>query len=329
MEYINPTPKRTSINYGINSIAIDPISIATCGTAHLTSTISPKYNNNIVNTGMGQTIDKLFAGTPTAHYDMHHSGTYNIVFDTLDCTLPIHINVAPKLNCIINIIANAATGNIIRHIYANISNHAVAQLNIVSLTAGYNILSVHTSIQDNATLTCNMIDLTNGSTIIRYYSDIHGNSATSNINSAYIGYNHAKIDLNYIVDVHGKQCNTNIAVQGVLDNNANKHLKGTINFVTGCTDSKGAETEDCLLLNDNAHSISLPMILCSEESVDGKHATSVGKIEPNTLFYLQSRGLTRKQATNLIAHTKLNTIISNIADADLVDKIYNHINKVI
>ena len=41
--------------------------------------------------------------------------------------------------------------------------------------------------------------------------------------------------------------------------------------------AKGTENEACMLLSDKAKSLALPMLLCTEEDVDGEHSTSSGK----------------------------------------------------
>ena len=81
------------------------------------------------------------------------------------------------------------------------------------------------------------------------------------------------------------------------------------------------------MLDDTCHSIALPMILCGEESVDGKHATSVGKIDDKIMFYLNSRGLTPAQATTLVVKAHFNNILSHVSDKKIVSTITNLINK--
>ena len=51
-----------------------------------------------------------------------------------------------------------------------------------------------------------------------------------------------------------------------------------------------SENEYCMLLSDNAKSISLPMLLCGEEDVEGNHGVASGKVNRDELLYIMSRG---------------------------------------
>jgi len=100
--------------------------------------------------------------------------------------------------------------------------------------------------------------------------------------------------------VFGKKSEASIQTVGALLAEARKHFKGTINFEKGCKKSSGSEDELCLLLSRNAKSKALPMLLCTEEDVDGKHASSVGKVSEKELFYIMSRGFSRQDAIKLV-----------------------------
>ena len=45
----------------------------------------------------------------------------------------------------------------------------------------------------------------------------------------------------------------------------------------GCKKATGNENENCMLLSNTARSLALPMLLCSEEEVEGNHSCSARK----------------------------------------------------
>ena len=49
-------------------------------------------------------------------------------------------------------------------------------------------------------------------------------------------------------------------------------------------------------LSDKAKSLALPMLLCSEEDVEGNHSASSGKADNKEIFYIMSRGFDKKSA---------------------------------
>ena len=54
------------------------------------------------------------------------------------------------------------------------------------------------------------------------------------------------------------------------------------------------------------------MILCSEEDVAGSHGATIGRLDEDVLFYLQSRGMDRESVYEMMAQAKLNAVIERI-----------------
>ena len=133
--------------------------------------------------------------------------------------------------------------------------------------------------------------------------------------------------MNYIGELRGKKSNIDIDVQGALKDKAKKHFKGTIDFKKGCKKAKGNENEACMLLSDTARSLALPMLLCSEEDVEGNHSSSAGKIGEKELFYIMSRGFELKDAMKLMVRARFNKILQNIKDEELKEEILEEIDK--
>ena len=189
-----------------------------------------------------------------------------------------------------------------------------------------NFLTLQNRLDENSSLNYTIIDLGSKLSITNFYSNIMGNSAKSNVNGIYIARKEQLLDLNYIAELYGKNTNVNIDFQGALLDNAKKHFKGTIDFKKGAIKSTGSENEACMLLSNSAKSLSLPMLLCSEEDVDGAHSSSAGKIDEKELFYIMTRGFSRKDAQKLLVKAKFNNILKGISNVNIKDEIIDVIN---
>ena len=190
-----------------------------------------------------------------------------------------------------------------------------------------NFLAIENEIEDNGKINFYIVDFGGKNTITNYYSNIKGKEADSRLNTLYIGKDEQLIDLNYIGEIYGEKSNVNIEVQGALKDVARKHFKGTIDFKRGCKKATGNENENCILLSDKAKSLALPMLLCSEEDVDGNHSTSSGKVAEKELFYIMSRGFKQKEALKLLVRAKFNKILEEIKNEDLTNEILDQIDK--
>ena len=78
----------------------------------------------------------------------------------------------------------------------------------------------------------------------------------------------------------------------------------------------------------NAKSISLPMLLCHEDDVNGEHGVSSGKIDTKKLFYIMTKGISYEDARKLIIKANFNNIINEIPDEKLEQEVIEKIEKI-
>ncbi len=205
-----------------------------------------------------------------------------------------------------------------------------SELNIVLInlmnTKSNNFLAIENDFEENAKINYTIIDFGGKNSITNYYSNLKGDNCDNQLNTIYLGKENQLFDLNYIGELRGKKSNIDIEVQGALKDIAKKHFKGTIDFKKGCKKATGNENEACMLLSDTAKSIALPMLLCSEEEVEGNHSSSAGKIGEKELFYIMSRGFELKEAMKLMVRARFNKILENIKNEELKDEILKEID---
>ena len=194
-------------------------------------------------------------------------------------------------------------------------------------TNSNNFMTIDNLLAENSNVNYTIIDFGGKNSISNYYSNMQGDSSKSNLNAIYLGKENQLFDINYIAEIFGKKADVNIEVQGALKDNSKKHFKGTIDFKNGAKKAKGNENEFCILLSENAKSISLPMLLCTEDDVEGTHSTASGKVDQKELFYIMSRGFSYKEAIKLIVRAKFNQIITSINNKDLEDEILLEIDR--
>ena len=72
-----------------------------------------------------------------------------------------------------------------------------------------------------------------------------------------------------------------------------------------------------LLLSDQAESNSLPGLEILADQVRCSHGATTGEIEPDELFYLNSRGIPKKDALRLITYGFLNEILDRLPEAQM------------
>ncbi|MBS1403691.1 MAG: SufD family Fe-S cluster assembly protein [Oscillospiraceae bacterium] len=154
-------------------------------------------------------------------------------------------------------------------------------------------------------------------------TELEGDSSSINVEVAYLGKNSQTIDYNIAVNHWGKDTHSEINAAGALMDSAKKVFRGTIDFKTGSSDSKGSENETVIMLGDDVVNKTVPLILCSEENVEGSHGATIGELDDDTLFYFESRGIGREEAERIMAYAALKRLIRLSDDKEFAEQVQN------
>lgn len=136
-----------------------------------------------------------------------------------------------------------------------------------------------------------------------------------------------KLDMNYVASHTAKKTHCDINASGVLRDKAFKLFRGTIDFRRGSAGSKGNEKEDVLLMSDGVVNQTIPLILCEEEDVEGNHGATIGKLDEDLLFYLESRGIGQDEVYEMLARAKIDAVCRRIPDARTVEEIQDYLGR--
>lgn len=192
------------------------------------------------------------------------------------------------------------------------------------------VLIEEISKKDNETLNLTLNIEPNSSLIYNRFM-IH-NAATNNItikqdknsnttfNYSFIANDKVKLNINS--ELNGDNNETEIKVKAVTENNGSAHITGTADVKPNIKDNNLIESIKILLLN-NEESVCVPNLLVSSNEVEVNHAATISSIDPNYLFYLNSKGLSNESATKLI---KNGYLLSNL---DINEKIKEQIEELI
>ncbi len=191
----------------------------------------------------------------------------------------------------------------------------------------YNFMAFENECLDNSYVTNNVIDLGGRVRVYNSLTSLVGVSSRHDLNHIYIGKDEEIIDINYYLKNIGSESISKMNVQGAIDDKCHKTFRGTIDFINGCTNSCGDENENCVLLSDTCRSRSLPQMLCEEENVMGSHGVSSGKVSLDKLFYLMSRGLSKKDAERLIVLANFSSILNAIPQDNIREMILDRIEE--
>ncbi len=104
----------------------------------------------------------------------------------------------------------------------------------------------------------------------------------------------------------------NIFLRATVADAAKAHISGNIIVQKSAIDTNSFLTENILLLSESATAEAIPDLEILNNDVHCSHAATVGQIDEEQLFYLQSRGISKEQARIMIADGFLSSVTDKI-----------------
>lgn len=156
-----------------------------------------------------------------------------------------------------------------------------------------------------------------GSQIIDNTTNLNGDRSTSALKSVVVGTGDQKINLTSKIVQYGKETDGYILKHGVMKENASSVFNGIGYIKRGGTKSIANQESRVLMLSENARGDANPILLIDEDDVEAGHAASVGRVDPEQLYYLMSRGISRAEAERLVIHGFLDPVVRELPIDDV------------
>ncbi|WP_298644623.1 Fe-S cluster assembly protein SufD [uncultured Cardiobacterium sp.] len=154
--------------------------------------------------------------------------------------------------------------------------------------------------------------------------DIHSELRGEESHFAFGGIQHLRgnqiADYHLNVRHHTENSESHQIVRGALDDNAQGYFDGMIYVAHGAQKTDARQNSRYILLHDNARSQSVPRLEIYADDVQCAHGSTTGRLDPDALFYLQSRGISPENARKMLILSFLHeaVVIEHPAIADAV-----------
>ncbi|WP_413378604.1 Fe-S cluster assembly protein SufD [Alkalihalobacillus sp. 1P02AB] len=154
--------------------------------------------------------------------------------------------------------------------------------------------------------------MNNGNTVSENTTHLIGEGSTGDAKTVSVGTGSQKQNFTTSIIHHGKHSDGQILKHGVMLDNATMIFNGIGKIEHGASKSNAEQTERVLMLSEKARGDANPILLIDEDDVTAGHAASVGRIDPLQMFYLMSRGISRKEAERLVIHGFLAPVVEEL-----------------
>ncbi len=107
---------------------------------------------------------------------------------------------------------------------------------------------------------------------------------------------------------------------GVVRDEGNIIINGIGRIGKGNSGSSTHQTSKIMMFNEKCKAQANPYLYIDENDVQASHAASVGKMDENHLYYLQTRGIEKQEAMKLITLGYLVPVVDMIKNESLKEK---------
>lgn len=152
-----------------------------------------------------------------------------------------------------------------------------------------------------------------------------GPHAEATVNGMYLGSGTQHFDNHTVIDHAQPHCASHELYKGVLDGKARGVFNGKIFVRLDAQKTDAKQTNQTLLLSDDATINTKPQLEIYADDVKCTHGATVGQLDDEQLFYLRSRGIGEEQARALLTFAFANDIISRVKVPSLRQRLERHL----
>jgi len=132
----------------------------------------------------------------------------------------------------------------------------------------------------------------------------------------------------YTVIEHSKaHCTSNQYYKGVLDDVSTGAFNGKIHVHPDAQKTEAFQTNNNILLTDTARMHTKPRLEIYADDVKCSHGATVGQLDEEALFYLQSRGIPKEESRLMLMDAFTWDVISKIKQPSLQERISDLVSK--
>ncbi len=141
---------------------------------------------------------------------------------------------------------------------------------------------------------------------------ILGENAYTELNGIYLPDREQQFNNTLTVEHSVGHSLSNQFYRGILDNNAKSVFYGKVLIDKNAIKSEAHQKNNNILLSKHSKAHSKPHLIIHNDDVSASHGSTVGQLDEEALFYMQTRGIGEKKARTLLLSAFMEEVINKI-----------------
>ena len=146
----------------------------------------------------------------------------------------------------------------------------------------------------------------------RVEASLVGPGAEAELKAIYFASGEQFFDFHTLQDHQVGNTRSDLLFKGALQDTARTVYAGLIRIEKGAARSDAYQANRNLVLSDHAKATSIPMLEIDNNDVRCTHGATVGPVDPQSMFYLQSRGIPAPTAKRMIVQGFFGDVLDRI-----------------
>ncbi len=159
-------------------------------------------------------------------------------------------------------------------------------------------------------------------------SEMFGDNTTFRTNGVSFSSGKQAMDIRDSSFQTGISAHADISVKGAVTDESITMHRGNIDIEEQSTLSSGFYDSKLLLLSEKAYANSKPALIILNNNTRSKHGSSISSVDDDELFYLESRGIDRKDSKSIIAEGFMVSEVEHSGSERLINKVHELSHKV-
>ena len=183
----------------------------------------------------------------------------------------------------------------------------------------------HTEVEQDASLETTNFVLNDSNVVFEDFTHLVGKASEANVATVALSTDNQKQNMTVRVENLAPNAIGNIVNYGISKDTAHLAFNGVGKIHKGMNGGDNQQETRVLNLSRTAEAIANPFLLIDEGDITAGHAASIGQIDEEQVYYLQSRGLTKVEAEKLIVSGFLTPFANIITDKTLKEQLLDSI----
>jgi len=157
--------------------------------------------------------------------------------------------------------------------------------------------------------------------------DLNQTGGETRINTLNLTKNNEHVDNNILINHNSEHCTSFQNVRNILQNKSTCVFNGKVIVADGAQKTDSNQSNKNLLLSKEATAHSNPQLEIYADDVQCGHGSTTGALDKDSIFYLQTRGIRKEQATQILIKAFAHEVIKQFSNDTIKDEAQAYIDE--